>query len=85
MTPVPPKVRAEVEERSGGRCEMPTLAVRCPMRATHMHHRKMRSQGGDHSAANLLHLCGFHHDYIHAHPAESYANGWLVRSWDEAS
>lgn len=48
-----------------------------------MHHRKMRSQGGGHTASNLLHLCFPCHTYVHEHPADSYANGWLLHSWDD--
>lgn len=67
--------RAEVARRSNGRCEI------CRRRADHMHHRKLRRHG-DHSAANLLHLCFRCHAWIHANVAESYERGWLVRSWD---
>jgi hypothetical protein len=30
--------------------------------------------------ANLISLCRDCHSYVHAHPAESYAQGFLVRS-----
>jgi hypothetical protein len=78
VSEVPPKVRAEIKSRSKGWCE----AQPCVNRADHLHHRKMRSQGGDHSALNVLAVCSFHHQWIHDHPAQSYENGWLVRSWD---
>lgn len=29
---------------------------------------------------NGLHVCAIGHHYIHANPAEAYANGWMVRS-----
>lgn len=74
MKAIPPKVRAEVAERSEGRCE------RClSRRAVHMHHRRTRSHGGSHAAENLAHLCSVCHDYVHANPAESYRDGWLIR------
>jgi len=48
------------------------------------HHRKNRSQGGRWTPANGLHVCGDGttgcHGWIGANPAESYKNGWLVRS-----
>jgi hypothetical protein len=78
MTPVPPHIREEVEARSGGTCELPD----CTQAASQFHHRKMRSQGGSHSATNLLHTCQIHHLWIHENPAKSYERGWLVRSWD---
>lgn len=74
---IPLKVRTEVKERSGGRCE------HCGDTAVHMHHRKMRSQGGRHEAVNLLHLCLKDHDYFHAHPEMAYKVGALVKSYDE--
>jgi hypothetical protein len=42
---------------------------------------------GLHEASNLIDVCGSGtqgcHGYIHAHPAESYANGWLIHSYEE--
>jgi hypothetical protein len=49
------------------------------------HHRRMRSHAfpGLHDPGNVIDVCGTGstgcHGYIHAHPAESYAKGWLVR------
>lgn len=54
----------------------------CPSgdhRADEVHHMLPRSAGGGHELANLLPCCGDAHDYIHAHPAESYERGWLRR------
>lgn len=48
------------------------------------HHRKMRSQAEKsvkHSVANLILVCEPCHRMIHAHPAQSYENGWLVHSY----
>lgn len=78
--PIPLHIRREVAERSGGLCELG-----CGRRAVHTHHRKLRSQGGRHEPANLLHLCLTHHDEAHANPERAYALGWLVRaSFDPA-
>jgi hypothetical protein len=50
------------------------------------HHRLMRSHAfpGLHGTSNLILLCGSGttgcHGWVHAHPSESYRNGWLVRS-----
>lgn len=57
----------------------------CGRTAIHTHHRKLRSQGGDDSADNLLRVCLDCHTMIHAEPARAYAAGWLVQSWNEPS
>jgi hypothetical protein len=50
----------------------------CPARATVVHHRKLRSQGGGNEWANLLPLCYWHHDAIHRQPAIAHAAGLIV-------
>jgi hypothetical protein len=80
MTRVPSSVRATVHRRSGGRCEIEG----CQRQAQHIHHRKMRSQGGENVATNLLHVCHRCHDNIHANPEASYRAGHLVKSWAPA-
>lgn len=40
----------------------------------------MRSHGGPHTLDNLAHLCELCHNHVHAHPADSYDAGWLMRS-----
>ena len=75
---IPPKVRAEVLERSQGLCEIPHGPH--IHRADHMHHVLMRSQGGKHTADNLLHVCHSAHLEIHSYPAAAYERGWLKRS-----
>lgn len=57
------------------------ICRRCRGEAVHTHHRKMRSQGGDNSEANLVRLCVECHDWVHRNPAEAYATGYLVKSW----
>lgn len=71
-----PSVRAEVERRSGGKCEAQT--GQCTHRATILHHRRRRSQGGSGDADNALYVCNPCHLYIHANIEESARNGWLV-------
>lgn len=49
-----------------------------------MHHRQFRSRGGQHSVANLLHLCGWgNHTGCHgiAHSQAGHDKGWSVQSW----
>ena len=68
--------RGVVLERSGGRCEARTEV--CAHIARHVHHRQLR-RFGDHSPANLLHVCLSCHNWIHANPARSYEAGWLLK------
>lgn len=78
MSSIPAKIATAVKSRSNLLCE--TCAK---SRGEHLHHRKLRSQGGQHTVVNLLHCCGSCHSRIHAHPAESYLRGLLVRSFDD--
>lgn len=78
--PIPLSMRRQVAARSGGVCELG-----CGARAVHVHHRKLRSQGGRHELGNLLHVCHAHHESAHANPARSYALGWLVPGWCDPS
>jgi hypothetical protein len=72
-------IYAAVGRRSRGVCELCGTAP-----ATNFHHRQMRSQGGDTTYENIVHLCGFGntsgcHGRAHNDP-DRYINGWLVRS-----
>lgn len=73
-------VTAAVDERDLECCKRCGIYVDGGSR----HHRKLR-RFGDHSAANLVLLCGSGttacHGYVHANPASSYKDGWLVHSW----
>lgn len=77
LTVIPDEVKAEVRARSRGRCEIEHPD--CSGYAAHYHHRQLRSQGGPHTAENLIHLCATMHRRIHGHPEASYRLGWLVR------
>lgn len=46
-----------------------------------VHHRRLRSQGGDHQYGNLLLLCPEDHRYAHANPKWAMAHGWIVSGW----
>ena len=70
-------VKPEVRRRSQGRCEA-SAGPGCSGAAVHVHHRRRRAQGGTNDLANLLDVCAWCHDFIHAHPAVSYERGWLV-------
>jgi hypothetical protein len=60
-------------------CELCALA-----RATNWHHRKNRSQGGQHVRSNALHLSGSGttgcHGMVTESPERAYERGWSVRS-----
>jgi hypothetical protein len=53
------------------------------------HHRRMRSHPfpGLHEASNVIDVCGsgstFCHGWIHEHPREAMANGWLVSGFED--
>jgi hypothetical protein len=65
-----------VRERSGDLCEVRLPG--CFRVAANFHHRLERSQGGKSTPQNLIHVCTGCHGKIHANPACSYAQGWLI-------
>ena len=71
--------RLKVIERSQGRCEAALEAI-CNGRGNQAHHIRRRSQGGDHSPANLVWICEPCHTWAHAHPAEAVDLGLLART-----
>lgn len=71
------RMRREVESRADGRCEARVEGV-CLGRGDAAHHIKPRSAGGKDDTGNLLWVCnGGCHAWIHAHPAEAKARGFL--------
>lgn len=77
---VPKEVVEVVQERSQGFCEIMNPESGCNGRGEHMHHRKMRSQGGEHTVENIVHVCAADHHAVHMRPAIAYSKGWLVKS-----
>lgn len=67
--------RKTVKQRSEGRCE---IGGTC--RATDMHHRQNRSQGGQWTPENLLHVCRAHHQHVTVNPQAAREQGWTVPS-----
>lgn len=49
----------------------------------HAHHRKLRTRGGKDSLENLLAVAFDCHEWIHSHPHEAGAGGWMLHSWDD--
>lgn len=76
-----PKVVAEsVLHRASGICEA-LIGSGCEGSGQHIHHRKLRSRGGEDTAENCVSICHVCHDWIHANVAESTKLGWIVQSW----
>ena len=71
-----PAVRGAIERRSGDRCEAANSG--CQGRATMIHHIRRRSQGGEGVIDNGLHVCAQCHQWIHEHPKDAAAKGWLI-------
>lgn len=68
--------RRLVQERSNSVCEMCSIA-----RAAEVHHRKNRSQGGQWTPSNCLHLCSKCHRYVTTNPQAAREQGWAVPSY----
>ena len=71
-------LRIELDDRSRGLCEG------CGQhRGTDgvVHHRKLRSQGGQDDPVNLAVLHDGCHKFAHANPAWAMAHGWIVSGW----
>lgn len=78
-----PAVVAAVLERDGHACALCGGAAHGQRGVDFsVHHRKLRSQGGDSSFPNLITLCGSgttgHHGWAHAHPKAAKDDGWIV-------
>ena len=68
-----------------GPCEAHIVAV-CTGTAEHRHHKRRRSQGGSDDRSNLLLCCHACHGWVHAHPREARALGFLrygVDVWEQ--
>lgn len=81
--PIPYEVSEAVRARAGGRCELTHPGCE-PWTALHRHHRLRRSQGGEHTVANLILLCTRAHDWcVHAHPDWARRHGLILGAGDE--
>jgi hypothetical protein len=74
-----PKVRQQLEQRSGGVCEICGNSA-----AEQAHHRRPRGAGGTRRAetnypSNALMLCAACHLVVETGRSESYRKGWVVR------
>lgn len=75
-----PTVRDQIHRRSGGHCEAAVAGV-CTQRTQHIHHRKLRSQGGADTPQNLIGVCLACHTWIHANVAQAKDLELLVSPW----
>lgn len=81
---MPAAVAEAVLERADGACEVMARGV-CTGGAHHLHHRKMRSQGGPHTVENLVAACSTCHRFLHDNPTFGYESGLLIHSWNPVS
>lgn len=65
-----------VMHRSLGRCEV-GVVINCDTSHVEWHHRQRRGRQ-DHRPSNGLAACRPCHAWIHAHPQEAVAKGWIV-------
>lgn len=72
-----PALKQEVRERDGFRCQA-CGATGVPL---HVHHRKLRSQGGTEQMENLVSVCDECHRFIHDNVAWSKERGFILSSW----
>lgn len=83
---ISPDVVALVAVRAEGYCEVCGGSAEESMA---LHHRKLRSRGGEHSVANLIwvhHGCHNLKTYsIHSNPAYATSKGWMVGSFQDPS
>lgn len=70
---IPDWIKNMVKARDRMRCRW----CNRPGGALDAHHIRRRSQGGKDEAANLVSVHRICHEYIHAHPAEAKARGFL--------
>lgn len=78
------KVVNIVEERAGKWCE---VCGECAHPNMALHHRKLRSRGGQDTPSNLIRIHhGCHNlrsDSIHLNPEKASQKGWMVGSWQD--
>lgn len=69
-------IRPTILERDNNRCvaQIPNC---CWNLAIHVHHKKLRSQGGTNLPSNLISLCLACHEFIHSNPDWSKERGFL--------
>lgn len=77
---IDPKLRALVYSRAAGNCECCGGGLGGDWQA---HHRKLRSRGGQDSAANLVAVHPLCHRRIHGHPKWAEEHGFMCPSYED--
>jgi len=87
MSDVPPAIRQACLERAGWACEH--CGFTRPGGLYHLHHRKLRKQGGEHTMENLMVVTPSHHNVaagsIHQEVDRSRRLGHLLRADQDPS
>lgn len=73
-----PEARRLTFQRANGRCEVFIDGVRCPLGCEQVHHLAGRGGPDPHRLDNLLGVCRWHHDLIHANPEWARHYGLMV-------
>ena len=76
---VPKDVAEMIKTRSDGKCESMNFPI-CTGHAEYLHHRQLRSQGGEHTIPNLIAVCSPCHTWFHREVKAAQSQGWIVRS-----
>lgn len=75
-------LRDGIIARSAGLCDSCGYGMRSTD-AYEVHHRKLRTRGGEDSWENLLGVCAPCHRWIHANPENATLYGLMVSSWQD--
>jgi 5-methylcytosine-specific restriction endonuclease McrA len=79
--PMDPDLRDAVLRRDGHSCQLRHLVEHDCRGEPHVHHIRLRSQGGEDSMDNLVTLCPDAHDWVHNRDrARAEALGLIVRA-----
>lgn len=76
------KSKAILMRRHDGECQLKIPGI-CQWFASDFAHTKGQAQGGGHTTADGKPACRMCHTYATEHPAEAYAKGWAVKSWQK--
>lgn len=76
MSEIPTRVRQIVKQRDGGQC------CRCGGPGSDLHHRQRRREAG-HAVGIIVTLCRTDHAWVHAHPENAKAVGYIIPPWEE--
>jgi hypothetical protein len=80
MSRITDEVVAAVHERAANHCEACGLVL---VGTVDLHHRKLRAQGGENSAVNLIFVHRDCHLRIHRNPSLAYEHGLMVHRGED--